>query len=108
LIPGPKEPKLTVNSFLYPLVEELKELWFGVMFECPYHPLKNVCVRAALTCCSSDIPATRKLCGFVGHSAKLGCSKCCKEFVSLRAASSISSSSKKRDYSGFDSSSWPH
>ena len=73
LIPGPKEPKFTINSFLYPLVEELKELWFGAMFECPYHPLKNVCVRAALTCCASDIPATRKLCGFVGHSAKLGC-----------------------------------
>ena len=98
LIPGPKEPKFTINSFLYPLVEELKELWFGAMFECPYHPLKNVCVRAALTCCASDIPATRKLCGFVGHSAKLGCSKCSKEF---------SISSNKRDYSGFDSGSWP-
>ena len=23
-----------VHLFLYPLVEELKELWFGVMFKC--------------------------------------------------------------------------
>ena len=72
------------------------------MFKCPYHPLKNVCVCAALTCCTSDIPATRKLCGFVGHSAKLGCSKCSKEFSSLRA-----NGSNKRDYLGFDISSWP-
>ena len=28
----------------------------------------------------SDIPATRKLCGFLGHSAQLGCSKCLKKF----------------------------
>lgn len=74
------------------------------MFDCPYHPLKKVCVRAALTCCSSDIPATRKLCGFVGHSAKLGCSKCNKEFASL---STDSSRTNKRDYSGFNSTSWP-
>lgn len=30
LIPGPKEPKLHVNSFLDPLVDELLQLWEGV------------------------------------------------------------------------------
>jgi len=81
IIPGPKEPKHTVNSFLRPLVEELKEFWTGIDIDCKYHPLGKVFVRAALTCCVSDIPATRKLCGFVGHSAALGCSKCAKKFT---------------------------
>ena len=29
----------------------------------------------------SDVPAARKLCGFLGHGAKRGCSKCKKEFI---------------------------
>ena len=29
LIPGPSEPKLTVNSYLSPLVEELQLAWFN-------------------------------------------------------------------------------
>ena len=76
IIPGPKEPKLTINSFLKPLVDELKEFWTGVFVTCNKHPLKSLFIRAAVICCASDIPATRKLCGFVGYSAKLGCSKC--------------------------------
>ena len=51
IIPGPKEPKYTLNSFLRPLVEELKELWTGVDINCKYHPVGKVFVRAALTCC---------------------------------------------------------
>ena len=67
IIPGPTEPKLTMNSFLKPLVIELQEFWSGVMISCKTHPLKNICVRAAVICCTCDIPATRKLCGFLGH-----------------------------------------
>ena len=74
VIPGPSEPSLHINTFLTPLVTELKQLWKGV-------PLKNsfghpVLTRAALLCCSCDIPAARKVCGFRGHRAKKGCSKC--------------------------------
>ena len=29
-IPGPKEPKGNINSFLNPLVNELLELWTGI------------------------------------------------------------------------------
>ena len=76
-----------MNSFLYPLVQELKELWSDVIIDCPSHPeshpLKNIPIHAALTCCACDIPATRKLCEFVGHSAKLECSKCTKVFSTL-------------------------
>lgn len=31
VIPGPKEPKLNMNSYLTPLVEELHELWNGLL-----------------------------------------------------------------------------
>lgn len=30
LIPGPKEPPLTINSYITPLVSELLELWEGI------------------------------------------------------------------------------
>ena len=83
IIPGPKEPKLTMNLFLQPLVDEFKEFWKGVVIDCNKHPLKSLLIRAAIICCASDIPATRKLCGFVGHAARLGCSKCLKEFPSI-------------------------
>ena len=37
-------------------------------------------MKAALLCVACDIPAARKVCGFLGHMAKLGCSKCTKVF----------------------------
>lgn len=100
IIPGPKEPKYTINSFLRPLVEELKEFWTGVNINCKHHPLGKLFVRAALTCCTCDIPATRKVCGFVGHAATLGCSKCAKQFTYDRTT-------QKMDYSGYHSEEWP-
>ena len=51
-------------------------------------------------CISSDIPATRKVCGFYGFKAKHGCSKCLKEFPKL-------SFSDITDYSGFQRDQWP-
>ena len=30
VIPGPKEPELLVNSFLQPIVDQLKQLWNGL------------------------------------------------------------------------------
>ena len=103
IIPGPKEPKLTMNSFLYPMVEELKELWVGVNVHCPDTAIK---VHAALICCSSDIPATQKLCGFIGHSAKLGCSKCSKEFATISLSSTSGNVEYRKDYSGYNREDW--
>ena len=54
----------------------------------------------AALCTASDIPATRKLGGFVGHGSVEGCSRCLKCF-------STSHFGQHPDYSGFDSSSWP-
>lgn len=98
IMPGPKEPKKNVNTYLQPLVNELKELWTGV-------PMKSasgvrVIVRAALICISCDIPATRKVSGFVGHSAYRACSRCLKAFQTENFG-------EKADYTGTDRSSWP-
>ena len=102
ILPGPKEPKLTMNSFLKPLIDKLQEFWTGVVISCSKHPFKSLLIRAAVICCASDIPATRKLCGFVGHSAELGCSKCLKRFPTITV-----DGKKRRDYSGFNTEAWP-
>ena len=55
-------------------------------------------MKVAVLCLTCDIPAGRKVCGFLGHSATLGCSKCLKKFPG---------SVGHKDYSGFDTSQWP-
>ena len=81
IIPGPKEPKLNINSYLEPLVDELKEFWSGVQITLSSE--KNITACICLICVSCDIPAVRKVCGFLGHQARLGCSKCLCEFKHL-------------------------
>lgn len=99
-IPGPHEPKLTINTYLEPMVNELLELWRGVRIETGRSVLGSRTVRAALFCICSDIPATRKLCGFYGFKAKHGCSKCMKSFPT-------STFSALMDYLGFLREEWP-
>lgn len=92
-----KEPK-SLNTFLAPIVDELKALWKGVKLmtsQCP----RPLTYRGALLLASADLPAVRKLCGFKGHSAHRGCSKCFKFFPG--------NFGEKRDYSGFDRNMWP-
>lgn len=81
VIIGPKEPSLHLNSYLHPLVNELKRLWNGILLEDHYG--RSLLVRAALLCCSCDIPASRKLCGFVGHDALMGCNECLLPFPTI-------------------------
>ena len=71
LIPGPAEPRKVMNSHLGPFVQELLEFWEGVAI---WNKLSQsfVRVRLALICAMCDIPATRKVCGFAGHSATHG------------------------------------
>ena len=68
IIPGPKEPKLNINAYLEPLVDELRELWEGVIMNDTSILGCNV-YRAALLCLAADILASRKCDGFVGHRA---------------------------------------
>ena len=93
LIPGPKEPKKT-NSYLSHLVAELKEFWHGIEIPMPHSIFKRALVKVALVGVSCDIPVIRKVCGFPGHSATLGCSKCKQRFRSPNAS--------QPDYSEFD------
>ena len=98
-IPGPKEPKHHINTYLTFMVYELEELWSGIHVTIPGTYITTI-VRAALICMVCDVPACRKVCGFTGFQAKLGCSKCLKLFPS-------ESFGDKLDYSGFNRSLWP-
>lgn len=81
IIPGPGEPNTTqLYSYVKPLVDELLQLWEpGINVR--EADGQQLTVKGMLMCCACDIPASRKLCGFLGHSAKLGCNKCKKQFI---------------------------
>lgn len=84
VIPGPTEPPLLINSYLNPLVQEFLRLWEGVSIEVCTSSSRipqTMIVRAALIGVSCDIPAGRKVCGFLSHSARLGCTRCLCDFV---------------------------
>ena len=76
VIPGPHEPKLhEINNYLYPIVNQLNQLWNG--YNIITHEGNNGrFVRGAIIGCSSDVPATRKICGFI--SARMACYRCYK------------------------------
>ena len=97
ILPGPHEASHDINSFLRPLVDELSQLWEGVNMTVHGYGTKKL-VKCALLCGSCDIPAGRKVFGFLGHSARLGCSRCLKSFLG---------SFGSMDYSGFDRENWP-
>ena len=105
VIPGPGEPHLTVNSYLTPLIEELHSAWngFQVVDTTLMGTERTITVRLALTCVACDIPATRKVCGFLGHRATLGCNKCFKKFEQIREDGS---NSIWTNYGGFNRSEW--
>ena len=70
--PGPKEPKVDINSFLKPLVDELIDFWNGVTFEDSCLPGGMLKLHVALLALCCDVPAARKCGGFAGHSAAKG------------------------------------
>ena len=76
LIPNPTEPKRIENPSLDPFVNELLQLWKGVTLTSG--DVNSFTLRAAHLSYISDVPATRKVCGFQGFLAKLVCSKCFK------------------------------
>ena len=101
VIPGPHEPKLNINTYLKPPVDELQEVYKGVVLPCSSGYLKQRHVRACVVCLAADIPASRKMCGFLGHSARLACNKCYKSFLSDHATFD-----EKPNYGGFDRQTW--
>lgn len=99
IIPGPKEPSLTINSYLVPLVLELQDAYKGWIITTVVDSVeRTVCICACIGCVTCDIPASRKLCGFLSHIANKGCNKCTKEFPSTGPGS--------RNYAGYDRDNW--
>ena len=76
VIPDLKELKLhEINNYLYPIINQLVHLWSG--YNIVTHENKSGrFIRGAIIGCSSDVPATRKLCGFI--SARVVCYRCYK------------------------------
>ena len=100
IIPGPSEPAHDINNFLEPLVSELKQFLSGIPLKIHTETGIIECtVRCALLCIACDLPAGRKVCAFLSHSATKGCSKCLKDEFSGRVGSMC--------YSGFDRNLWP-
>ena len=98
IIPGPSERAHDINSYLQPLVNELLVFWKGLQLQVRRGPnIMPENVRCVLLCCTCDTPAGRKVCGFLGHTARLGCFKCLKQFKGHVGA---------MNFSGFDRSTW--
>ena len=99
ILPGPQETSRSINSYLNPLVKELTKFLEGVTISVHTHDgTAKKLVKCALLCVSCDIPAGRKVCGFLGHGARYGCCRCGKCFEGCVG---------QMDYSGFERDSWP-
>ena len=66
---------MNVNSYLEPLVDELLQFWEGIELTVATEAVPKL-LQCALVCASCDLPAGRKVCGFLGHAAAYGSSKC--------------------------------
>ena len=92
ILPGPHESSHDINTFLQPLVDEFNEYLTGVNMTVHGEGTEKL-VKCALLCGSCDIPAGRKAFGFLGHGARLGCSRCLVRFPgSVGIADSIETS----------------
>lgn len=85
LIPGP-------YTYLKPFVDECLQFWNGIEME-----VNGASLRCDLLCVACDMSAGRKACGFLSHSAALGCARCLKHFPGPFGG---------LDYSGFDCVNW--
>ncbi len=91
------EPK-HMNTFVKPLVDELNELWReGKRIMTHDHPAEGILMHAMLIGVSCDSPASRKILGFLAHSAIKGCTKCKHEF---------SGKVGEKRYHGYDKANW--
>ena len=97
-VPWPNEPQLNVNSFLCPLVDELLEFPDGIPMNVYSFSTPQI-LRCSLLCVACDMPASRKVAGFLRHGANLACTKCLKFFPG--------GFGEKKDCLGFNRSQWP-
>ena len=68
LILGPKSPRKDFDLFMEPLVEELQQLWRGVLTHNLYSsPPTDFFLRAVIICCIHDYPALGTMSGGMTH-----------------------------------------
>ncbi|GBC17777.2 transposase domain-containing protein [Rhizophagus irregularis DAOM 181602=DAOM 197198] len=74
IIPGPKQPQ-DFNSFLYPLIQEMKLLQDGILC---YDGNKKeyFTLRAHILAWTGDLPALSKILYLTGHNSYSGCRFC--------------------------------
>ena len=81
-------------------MEELLLFWKGLRLKVAVSSgFQDLVVKCVLLCVACDLPAVRKVCGFLSCNAAFGCSKCMKRFPG---------SVGNMNFSGFDRSNWPH
>jgi hypothetical protein len=88
VMPGGKEADLDLDCYLEPLVDELLRMHPtgpGVRIATHRHQKKGVVVRAALVCVMSDLPAARKVSGYMNHNSLLGCGRCKRDWSAVEA-----------------------
>ena len=83
LVPGPKDPGLTLDVFLQPLIKELIKLWTGGIPEYDVSTKMNFTLRAALLCTVSDFPAYSMLSGRK-TAGKYACPHCMEDTDAFR------------------------
>ncbi|KAG1609946.1 hypothetical protein G6F46_010396 [Rhizopus delemar] len=102
MIPGPGEPTDDqLQNFLRPMIAGLNTLYEGMMM--PTYQYRNgEMVRVALMSVNCDVPAARKVAGFMGQSAHKACNKCSTVFSRI----STGANSTKPGFSDFDDEHW--
>ena len=75
LVPGPNHPKRSLDIFLQPLIEELKDLWFNGVNAYNISTKQNFLLRAVLMWTINDFLAYAMLSGWTTHG-RLACPYC--------------------------------
>ena len=104
VIPGPKEPPTTsINSYLAPMVKDLKKLLKGVTMKMVMQDgtVGHHKVKACLFSVSSDLPATKKLAGSMSFNSGYGCHLCKTFFPGFAGAGN------RRNYCQWNCDQWP-
>ena len=76
-IPGPKSPKSKLDVYLWPLIEELKQLWEVVVQTYDVSKKQSFTLKAAVLWTINDFPAYDMFSGWM-TSEKLACPYCMK------------------------------
>ncbi|XP_013594978.1 PREDICTED: uncharacterized protein LOC106303189 [Brassica oleracea var. oleracea] len=78
LVPGPNHPKRSLDIFLQPLIDELKDLWSNGVQAFDISTKQNFLLQAVLMWTISDFPAYGMLSGWTTHG-RLACPYCMDE-----------------------------